>query len=529
VKDLKTFFVYFVYLFFVMIGKDRIHGEVGSKTAQHLVTRFAPSPTGKLHIGSVRTALYCWLLARQHQWGRYLLRIEDTDVARSTKVFEENMVEWLYWLWLGRDGGPWVDGGEGPYYQMERLPIYQRYLDQLLASWAAYYAWESTQELDAMREAANAGKQPFNYRRVVYTQDQVDAFVAAWRQPVVRFAVVPGRVITFHDEVKGEVSMKSDDLGDFVIMKSDGVPTYHFAVVVDDIEMQVTHVVRGEDHLANTPKHILLFEAFGVYGDMLPVFAHLPLMLKPGWWKMSKRDENLGLVLVDQFQEAWFLPEAVLNFVALLGWNPGTDQEFFGVEELIATFSLSRVQSSNAMYDFKRALWFNGEYIKRLSDDAFVDRLQAYLHTYGGEIWQDILAVTDRAVWLCCAPQIKVRLQTFGQFKDYCHYFFVPPAQIDQGLVCREKMSVTHDLIRLHLPPILELLASLHESDWDETHIQEVLLSYITTHNLKNGQILRPLRAILTGAEASPGAFEMLVLLGKNESLVRLRAYVHAL
>jgi nondiscriminating glutamyl-tRNA synthetase len=511
---------------FVMLLSMETVKDMGGRP---LVTRFAPSPTGKLHIGSVRTALYCWLLARQHDNGIYILRIEDTDVARSTKVFEANMIEGLSWMWLPWDGGPGVDHGEGPYYQMERLPIYQRYLADLLDGWVAYYAWETPEELDAMREDATAQKKPFHYRRIAYTQEELDQFVAQWRTPVVRFEVPQWRVLTFNDKVKGEVSTKTDEIGDFVIMKSDGVPTYHFAVVVDDITMNVTHVVRGEDHLANTPKHILLYEAFGAQGDALPVFAHLPLMLRPGGGKMSKRDENIGLVLVDQFQEAWFLPEAVLNFVALLGWNPGTDQEFFTLDELIATFSLERVQSSNAMYDFKRALRFNSEYIKRLSDEAFVDRLQAYLRTYGGEIWRDILATTDRQVWLCCAPQIKVRLQTFGQFKDHCQYFFIPPAQVDDALVCREKMQVTPTLLHDHLSSLFTLLSSIAEQDWHEVTLQEQLLGYVREHGLKNGQILRPLRAILTGAEASPGAFEMLALLGKDESMLRLRSYISAI
>lgn len=494
-------------------------------TKPSIVTRFAPSPTGKLHIGSVRTALYCWLLARQQEDGKYLLRIEDTDVARSTKVFEENMIEGLTWVGLWRDGGPGIDWGEWPYYQMKRLPIYQRYLQQLIDAGHAYYAWETTQELDEMRAQANAQKRPFIYRRIVYTEEQLQQFQAEWRTPVVRFAVPDGRTITFHDQVKGEVSVKTDDLGDLVIVKSDGVPTYHFAVVVDDMEMGVTHVVRGEDHLANTAKHILLFEACGVAPQNIPIFAHLPLMLNPQGGKMSKRDENIGLILVDQFQEEGFLPEALINFVALLGRNPGTDQEFFTIDELIENFSLERVQSSNAVYDFRRALWFNSEYIKRLSDEEFVDRLQAYLRTYGGEIRQDILKTIERDVWLCCAPQIKVRLQTLGQFKEHCQYFFVTPATIDPALVCREKMRVTPEIVAQHLPPIITALDAISSSDRTQENIQETLIAYISQNNLKNGQILWPLRAIVTWAEASPGAFEMLAILGKEESLLRLRAY----
>ncbi len=488
-----------------------------------IVTRFAPSPTWRLHVGSVRTALYSYLLANQQKDGIYILRIEDTDVARSTKLFEKNMIDMFRRLWLDRHKGVEKNDDGGPYHQMARLEIYNQYLQKLLDAWQAYYARESTEELDAMRAEAEARKQPFRYRQKEYTPEQLAAFKEEGRKPVVRFKVQTDRKVSFTDLVKGETTFDMREFDDFVIVKSDGIPTYHFAVVVDDITMNITHVIRAEEHFTNTPKHILLFETFGAQH---PQFGHLPLLLNPQGKKMSKRDDPalVGMTLVDDYQAGWFLPEAILNFVSLLWRNPWTEQEIFTLDELVKTFSMERVHKANAVYDFKRALWFNGEWIKKLSDEEFIQRTKDYLYLYGDEERKEIVENTEPAYRNKLAPYIKVRIQTLGQFRDYCKYFFIRLDAKDE-VVLSEKMWVTKELLSAIMPEVIELLERLSDEQWTEETIKEELISYIAAKSLKNGQLLRPLRAILTWVEASPGAFEMLYVLGKEESLVRLKEY----
>ena len=481
-----------------------------------IVTRFAPSPTWYLHIGGVRTALYSRLLAKQ-QHGRYLLRIEDTDQARNTAEAEQAILDGFLWLWLDWDAGPGKEDDKGPYHQMARLPIHREYLKKLLERDIAYEARESAEELEVMRNAAEAAKQPFIYRRKQYTPEQIAQWRAEGRVPVIR-VVVPQEEIIFTDGIKWEVRFHGRDIGDFVLMKSDGSPIYYFANMLDDALQGVTNVIRAEEHLSNTPKQIILYNYFGF---AVPQFAHLPLMMNPNGKKLSKRDASeTFFVAVRQFQDEGFLPDALLNYVLLVGRNPGTPQEFFTRQEMIDQFSLERIVKANATYDFTRALRYNSEYMKRLTDEAFVEQLQTYLRAFGGEEWQHIVETTDTAYRMSFAPHIKVRLQTFGQFRTHCHYFFqAVPATPE--LIYREKMGVTPELLSTILPEIIATLSAL--TDWNEETIKTSLMDYITTKWLKNGQVLRPLRALLTWAEASPGAFEMLGVLGKEESLRRLR------
>ena len=489
------------------------------------VTRYAPSPTWLQHIWGIRTALYCRLLARK-EGGKFKLRIEDTDQARGTKLFEEGILDSLRRFGLERDAGPDKDDGLGPYYQMQRLELYNQYLQQLLDADQAYYARETAAELEAMREQAYAAKKPFNYKRQTYTDAQLAQYKDEWRIPTIRFEIPADTTITFVDQVKGETMFEMNGFGDFVIMKGDGSPMYNFSNVIDDHLHEVTNVMRGEEHLSNTPKQILLYNAFG---REPPQFAHLSLMLNPhNGKKMSKRDTDIWLTLVPQFRDAWFLPEAIINFIALLGRNPGTEQEFFTMDELIEAFSMDRVQKSNAIYDFKRALWFNSEYIKRMEDEEFVTRVKDFLTIYGGEEWKEIVESEmgkDTEYRMTFAPYIKMRIQTWKQFEEHCQYFFVRPAYVDPEIVNRAKMKVTQEIVNSFLPDLIHLLEHLTPAQWTEETIKEELLSFIKAKELKNGQVLRPVRAILTGVEASPGAFEMLYVLGQEESLVRLQAY----
>lgn len=430
----------------------------------------------------------------------------------------------MRWFGLDRDAGPDKDDDLGPYYQMERLEIYNKYVQQLLEDDLAYYARETADEIWEMREAAYASKQAFNYRRVEYTEEQIQQFKDEWRTPAIRFQIPLDETTTFVDQVKWETSFEMKQFGDFVIVKWDGIPTYNFANVIDDYLHQVTNVMRGEEHLSNTPKQLVLYNAFW---RKAPTFAHLPLLLNPHTGKkMSKRDTDIGLTLVPDFRDAWFLPEAIVNFIALLWWNPGNDREFYSLEELVEVFSMERVQKSNAIYDFKRALWFNSEYIKNLPDEDFVSKTKDFLFLYGDEERKEIVEHSEDSYRMKFAPYIKIRLQTLKQFADHGQYFFVRPASVDREMVNREKMKVTEELVAAFLPEVIDLLSNLTDEQWTEETIKEQLIEYIKSREYKNGQVLWPLRAILTWVEASPGAFEMLFVLGKEESLVRLGEYL---
>lgn len=487
-------------------------------------TRFAPSPTWNLHIWWVRTALYCWLLAKQSN-GTYKLRIEDTDLARSTKIFEKDILDSFQWFGLDWDAGPGKDDGKGPYYQMERLELYNKYVQELLESWKAYYAWESSEELEVLREIANKAKKPFHFREPMYTPAQIEQYKAEGRKPSIRFKVPEDQEVTFMDGVKWATTFAMKQFGDFVIVKSDGVPTYYLANVVDDHLQDINYVIRGEEHLSNTPKQIVLYNALGFE---LPQFAHLPLMLNPWGKKMSKRDTDIGLILVHQFREAWFLPEAIINFISMLGWNPGTEQEFFTIDELVEQFSMERVQKSNAVYDFKRALWYNSEYLKRMDDEKFVNAVKTYLFLYGDEHWKGIIEWSSDEYWMRFAPYIKARIQTLEQFKDHCDYFFERKS-VDPDMVNREKMKIDDGIVYGFLHECAHMLENLSDEQRTEETLKEQFVDFIAAKGLKNGQVLWPLRVILTGVEASPGAFEMLYVLGKEESLVRIKEYLSEL
>jgi len=499
------------------------------------ITRIAPSPTWPLHLGTARTALYSWLLARKNNW-KFILRIEDTDTARSTKFFEEDIIQGLKRLWLDYDAGPWKEDEKGPYHQMERLDIYRKYVEKLIEQGDAYYAWETPEELEQLRKQAQAQKKPFVYRQIQYSPEQIEKFKAEWRKPVVRFKVRPEKV-KWNDLVKGEIEIDMANVGDFVIMKSDWIPTFYLANVVDDALMWVTHILRWEDHVSNTPKQIQLYQA--LWFDV-PNFWHIPLLLNPNKSKMSKRDSENEFVTINKFKQEGFLPEALINFIALLGWHPSSDDEFFGIEpeklkekfnlpknykDLIQSFDIKDINNSNAIYDFKRALWLNSEYIRMLKDEAFVELLQDYLFRYWDSERREILNITEKQYWLKLAPYIKVRLQTFGQFKDYAKYFFKPQYPSDE-ILYKEKMKVNKDLVKQILPEVIKILEQIPETDWTEENLKNILVNYIKEKGYKTWQVLWPIRAILTWVEASPGAFEMLYVLWKEEAIKRLKEFL---
>ncbi len=345
---------------------------------QPIRARMAPSPTGPLHIGTARTSLYNFLFAR-HFGGTYVLRIEDTDLARSTADFERDIIDNLHWLGITWDEGPQVAGGEdigpfGPYRQSQRSELYAAEAARLLESGHAYHCWCTPEELDVVRREQEARKEAprYNGRCLRLTDADRAQFAAEGRQPAVRFKVPP-EVVRFDDLIRGEVEFDNSLLGDFIIVRADGSPLYHFVVVIDDEKMEISHVIRGEDHLSNTPKHIALIRALG-YRE--PRFGHIPLILNADRSKMSKRKSQTSLTA---YREEGYLPEAMVNFLAFLGWSPGTEEEIFTLDELIARFDLAHVHKGGAIFDKDRLDYLNGVYIRSLSDEQLALRLRPYL------------------------------------------------------------------------------------------------------------------------------------------------------
>lgn len=479
-------------------------------------TRIAPSPTWKLHIGTVIISLYNRIIAKQNNW-KFIMRIEDTDLARSTKENEDNIIEWLKRLGLDYDIWPNKNDENWPYRQMERLEIYQKYIKKLINEWKAYYARETDEELKELREKAQKEKKWFVYRQINYTEEQIKNFKNENRKPIIRFKV-QAKIVEFEDMVKWKLKFDMKHFGDFAIQKSDWSPTFYIANVVDDYLMWMSHIIRWEDHVSNTPKQILLYEALWWKH---PKYWHLALLLNSDWTKMSKRNTWEALTIVNQFQENWFLPEALINFIVLLWRHPSSDREFFTKDELLKEFSTDRFTPSNAIYDWKRCLWFNSEYIKKLEDQKFIKILQNYLKKYWDNEWKEYLK-NDINYWLKFAPEIKQRLQNLKQFKDFAKYFFKYQS-ITNEILYKSKMKVDKDLVKKIIPIIIELCKNI--DIWEVENIKEYLIKFIKESNLKNWQVLRPIRSILTWVEASPGAFEMMYILWKSETINRLEKF----
>ncbi len=492
--------------------------------------RIAPSPTWNMHIGTARAALFNYLYAKP-KWGKFLIRIEDTDKERSLPEHTEEILAWLSWLWLNPD--------EEIVYQSQNEEKHRKIIQQLIDEWKAYYAWETSEELQEMREQARKEKKWFVYKTPSYTDEQIQQFKKEWRKPVVRFKVEEKELV-FNDMVKWEIKTDTSTIWDFVIAKSYGSPIFYLANVVDDNLMWITHVIRWEDHIPNTPKQILLYEALDY---QVPVFWHLPLLLNSNKSKMSKRDTPETFVTVKKFAQAWFLSEAVLNFIALMGWHTSDDREFFTFNELLKEFSMDRVQSSNAVYDFPRAIHFNAEHIRNLTADQFVEQLKNYVDLLlnneslkldfqedkelyeKAKYWDNLIKewkldnLDYVNKWF---DEIKVRLQTLEQFVLYAEYLykFVP---VSDDILYNAKMKVTKELVQEHLPKLIDLLENVET--WNEENLKETLINYNKENWLKNGQTLRPIRSVLSWVQASPWAFELLLILWKEESLDRLRRF----
>jgi len=480
--------------------------------------RIAPSPTGPLHIGTARTALFNYLHAR-HVGGTFILRLEDTDVARSTLAFEKDILDGLHWLGLDWDEGPEVAGEpargpHAPYRQMERLPSYAAVAQRLLGDDLAYPCFCTPDELDTDRKAQEAAKEAPRYvgRCATLTPHERQAREAEGRRGALRFRVGEG-VVAFDDIVRGHVEIDVRNLGgDFVIVRSDGNPLYHFTVVVDDAAMGITHVIRGEDHLSNTPKHILLFRALGYD---VPAFAHLPLILNPDRTKMSKRKSQTA---IGDYIAQGFIKEALVNYLALLGWATGSEDEILSLDEIVERFDIGAVHKGGAVFDRERLEWINGQWIRRLSADDLIDRLRPFLE-------HELIA--GRIGWMpgdeevrALLPVIQERLPTLGAVGDLVGFLWVQAVDIDPSILVPKRWDIatTREGLTAARATIAEVGAVSFEAD----ELEPSLRALAEARGWKAGDLFMTIRVAVTGRTATPPLFDTLVALGRDRVLARL-------
>lgn len=496
--------------------------------------RFAPSPTGALHIGGVRTALFNYLFARQHG-GDFVFRIEDTDSNRFVPGAEEYIIESFRWLGLKFDEGVSFGGKYGPYRQSERREIYKEYVTRLLDAGKAYIAFDTPEELDMKRQEVqnfqyDATTRSLMRNSLTMSKADVDALIEDGNQYVVRFKVEPGEEIHVNDLIRGDVVIKSDILDDKVLYKSaDELPTYHLANIVDDHLMEITHVIRGEEWLPSAPLHVLLYRAFG-WEDTMPRFAHLPLLLKPdGKGKLSKRDgDRLGFPVFplewhdpktgevsNGFREQGYFPEAVLNFLALLGWNPGTEQELFTLDELVKQFDISKCSKAGARFDFQKAIWFNHEYILNKSDDEIAELFAPIVAGNGVE---ESMARVRQVVHM-----MKDRVNFVRELWPLCSFFFVPPIEYDE--------KTTRKRWKADSPQVMTELAEVIEGieDFSIENQERVVMAWVESKGYKLGDVMNAFRLTLVGEGKGPGMFDITAFLGKEETLTRMRRAIEVL
>ena len=496
--------------------------------------RFAPSPTGPLHIGGVRTALYNYLFTRQHG-GDLVFRIEDTDSHRFVPGAEEYIIESFRWLGIKFDEGVSFGGNHGPYRQSERRAIYKKYVDQLLADGKAYIAFDTPEQLEAKRAAV----QNFQYdartrlemtNSLTLPKEEVERRIADGEQYVVRFKVEPGIEVHVNDMIRGDVKIKSDILDDKVLYKSaDELPTYHLANIVDDHLMEITHVIRGEEWLPSAPLHVLLYRAFG-WEDTMPTFAHLPLLLKPeGKGKLSKRDgDRLGFPVFplewhdpktgdisSGYRESGYFPEAVVNFLALLGWNPGTEQELFSLDELVEQFDIHKCSKSGAKFDYQKGIWFNHEYILRKSNEE-IARLFAPIVANNGvdESMERITKVVS---------MMKDRVSFVKELWPLCSFFFIAPLEYDEKTV-KKRWKADSAKVMTELAEVLDGI-----DDFSVEGQEPIVMKWVEEKGYKLGDVMNAFRLALVGIGKGPGMFDISAFLGKEETLARLRKAVEVL
>lgn len=469
-------------------------------------TRFAPSPTGYMHLGNLRSALYTFLFAR-HNGGKFILRIEDTDQARYVEGATDVIYRTLRDIGMDWDEGPDVGGGYGPYIQSERKDMYLPYAEQLVREGKAYYCFCTKEELDARREAAAARGETFKYDKhcLHMPREEIARRIAAGEPYVIRQNVPESGEASFDDIIYGHIAVDCAELDDMILIKADGMPTYNFANVIDDHTMGITHVMRGNEYLASTPKYNLLYDAFGWEK---PVYIHMTPIMRDAQHKLSKRD---GDAYYEDFLAKGYLKEAIVNYVALLGWNPGDEREFFTMEELIQAFSVEGMSKSPAIFDVNKLTWMNAEYIRRLSHAEFTAHALPYYEKAG-------VAGMDHAV---LSRILQPRTEVFTQIPDMVDFL----AQLDETyspeLFTNKKSKTNPEVAKAVLSLVIPALSAL--PDWTEESIHGLLLGMAAEQGMKNGTLLWPVRIALAGKQVTPGgAIEIAVLLGRSEALRRL-------
>ena len=497
-----------------------------------MVVRFAPSPTGPLHIGGVRTALYNYLLARKHG-GRFILRIEDTDQSRYVPGAEAYIIEALTWCGIHFDEGPHIGGPHTPYRQSERKEIYQFYAHELVRRGAAYYAFDTEAELEEMRrrfEAAGMPAPQYNsitrsYMKNSLTLPPEEVQERLQKEPyVIRFLIPRDREVRFYDEIRGWVSVHTRELDDKVLLKSDGMPTYHLANVVDDHLMGVTHVVRGEEWLPSTPLHVLLYEAFGWE---MPRFAHLPLLLRPdGGGKLSKRDgDQLGFPvfplrwkdpftgeMAEGYRERGFLPEGLVNYIALLGWHPASNQEIFTIEELIQAFSLDRVSKAGARFDYEKAKWINQQHLRRLSTAELLPMVRS--------LWEEKVGTPPPDKTLTVLIELaRERAQLIPEILEVVAFYYRRPSF---PLPSTLEAKIASEVLE-HASEVHALFQNI--SPWEKETIETALKNWAKSLKLPIGKVLLTLRIALTGEDAGPAIYGILEVLGREEVISRWKLF----
>lgn len=475
--------------------------------------RFAPSPTGYLHVGGLRTALYNYLFAR-NSGGKFILRIEDTDRNRYIPGAIENLISTLKWAEIDYDEGPDIGGENGPYLQSERLDIYKEHADILIKNKKAYYCFCSAERLASLREEQQKQNIQTKYDKhcLNLSDETISQNLSKGLPHVVRLNVEPGKIIKFRDHIREEVEFSSEVVDDQVLIKSDKYPTYHLANVVDDHLMKITHVIRGEEWLSSTPKHIILYEAFGWE---IPVFAHLPLLLNADRSKLSKRQ---GDVAVEDYRNKGYLKEALINFVALLGWTAGDDKEYYDIDELISKFSLDRVNKSGAVFNIEKLNWLNEEHLRRKSDAELLQMLRTEL----SESKYSTLTYTDEYL-ISVIRVMKERVSFIKEILEKGYYFFEEPSSYEEAVVKKRWNNQSAEILKLYGENI-RAISSPTKEDYENT-----LKNTAAQFNTGNGDVIHPLRLAVSGIGGGPGIFDILYIIGREKTLNRINTIIEKL
>ena len=477
--------------------------------------RIAPSPTGKLHFGTARVALFNYLFAKKNN-GKFVLRIEDTDPERSQEIYTEDIIKAIDWLGLVWDEGPEKGGDFGPYFQQERYHIYEEYTDQLLESGKAYKCFCTIEEIEAEREAAKEKNLPYRYSGKCKNLSNVELTEneAAGKPFAIRLST-ESQVVSFKDLIHGQMEYNSDDFGDFVIVRSDGTPIFIYTNVIDDYLMKISHVLRGDDHLTNTGKQLLIYQALEFD---IPEFGHFPQILNADRSKMSKRKNPTSIT--EDFKDKGYLPEAIVNFMVLLGWSSGTDREIFTLQELVNSFSLERVSKAPAIFDPDKLLYFNGYYIRQFPIEELAKRCEPFIKN------EKILKALkdDLQFFYKVLKLVQERMKRLDEVDELTELFFVKP-EYDTALLVAKKS--TEDKAVIALNAVYETVSNLDLLDKENT--EPLLRETAGQNDLKDGELLWSLRVALSGKDASPGAFELLEVLEKEESLKRIKSALEKL